>query len=62
MGVASEEPAPGLFLKLADVLTDGRLTEAKTLGCLGETPGLGDGQERLKQNRIEHGYHEMRLQ
>jgi hypothetical protein len=31
MGVANEEPTPGLLLELADVLTDGRLAQAETL-------------------------------
>lgn len=39
MGIAGEEPepAPGLFLKLADVLTDGRLAEAETFPELAGT-------------------------
>ena len=54
MGIADEEPASGFFLQLADVLADRRLAQAKPLGGLGETPGLGDRQESLKQDGIEH--------
>ena len=38
--VADKEPAPRLFLKLADVLADGRLPQPQTLRRLGETTGL----------------------
>ena len=55
MGIADEEPAPGLVLKLADVLADRRLAQAEPLGGPGETPGLGNRQESLKQDGIEHG-------
>jgi hypothetical protein len=37
------------------VLADGRLAQAEALGSPGETPGLRDREESLKQDRIEHG-------
>jgi len=56
MGIADEQPASGLLLQLADVLADRRLPQAEALGGPGETPGLGDRQEGLKQDRIQHGF------
>jgi hypothetical protein len=55
MGIADEEPASGLVLKLADVLADRRLAQAEALGGPGETPSLGYRQESLKQDGIQHG-------
>jgi hypothetical protein len=55
MGIADEESASRLVLKLADVLADRRLAQAEALGGPGETPGLGDRQESLKQDGIQHG-------
>ena len=69
MGVADEQPASGLVLQLADVLADRRLAQAEPLGGPGETPGLRDRQEGLKQDGIQHGFasgglchHNLRLQ
>jgi hypothetical protein len=56
MGIADEEPASRLVLKLADVLAYRRLAQAEPLGGPGETPGLGDRQESLKQDGIQHGF------
>jgi hypothetical protein len=55
MGIADEQPASGLVLKFSDVLADGRLAQAESLSGPGETPGLGNGQESLKQDGIQHG-------
>jgi hypothetical protein len=46
------------------VLADRRLAQAETRGGLGETSGLGDRQESLKQDGIQHGvfHHDTRLQ
>jgi hypothetical protein len=55
MGIADEKPASGLFLELADVLADRRLAQAQALGGPGETSGLDDREEGLKQDRIQHG-------
>jgi hypothetical protein len=52
MGIADEEPASGLVLKLSDVLADRRLAQTESLGGPGETPGLGNRQESLKQDGI----------
>src|SRR6202011_1960606 len=54
MGIADEEPASDRHLKLAHVLADRRLAQAEALGGPGETPGLGDRQESLKQDGIKH--------
>jgi len=55
MGIADEESASRLVFKLADMLADRRLAQAEALGGPGETPGLGDRQESLKQDGIQHG-------
>jgi hypothetical protein len=64
MGIADEQSASGLVLKLADVLADRRLAQTEALGSPGKTPRLRDRQEGLKQDRIQHElyYHNIRLQ
>jgi hypothetical protein len=37
------------------VLADRRLAQAEALGGPGETSGLGDREEGLKQDGIQHG-------
>ena len=44
------------LIQLADVLAHRRLAQTEALGGPGETPGLRDRKESLKQDRIEHGF------
>ena len=55
VALTAEQPSPGGLLQLSDVLADRRLAQAQPLGGPGEIPGLGNRQESLKQDGIQHG-------
>ncbi|MEG8036829.1 hypothetical protein QP157_16395 [Sphingomonas sp. LR61] len=55
-GVAGDEGAGHRGLEPPDVLGDGWLADAEAGSSLREALRLGDGQEGLQQDRIEHGH------
>ena len=42
---AIEQPDPKILFELADLSPEGWLAHPKPRGCLGEAPGVGDGDE-----------------